>query len=197
MHRDASYAQALPARLLPRGCLASLERPGPTRDAVGERILPGWDAFDRLAPPSVRRLVTDLGNDPTPLVEALRRQPSTLIHGDLKLANVGLAPDDSVELVDWQMVSVAPVAVELGWFLVANVASLPLPADAVLARYESLAGSIGRDGADATILVGLLLRGWRKGYDAAAGVRFPSGVTAIDDLAWWCDRALAAADRIL
>ncbi|HET9457563.1 MAG TPA: aminoglycoside phosphotransferase family protein [Candidatus Limnocylindrales bacterium] len=178
-------------------CRASLERPGPARDAVGERILPGWDAFDRLAPPSVRRLVTDLGNDPTPLVEALRRQPSTLIHGDLKLANVGLADDGSVDLVDWQMVSVAPVAVELGWFLVANVASLPVPPDAVLARYESLAGPIGRDGADATTLVGLLLRGWRKGYDAAAGVRFPSGVTAVDDLAWWCDRALAAADRIL
>lgn len=178
-------------------CRASLERPGPARDAVGGRILPGWDAFDRLAPPRVRQLVADLGDEPAPLVAALRRQPSTLIHGDLKLANVGLGPAGSVDLVDWQMVSIAPVAVELGWFLVANVASLPLPADAVLARYESHAGSIGRDGADAAILVGLLLRGWRKGYDAAAGVRFPSGVTALDDLAWWCDRALAAADRIL
>jgi hypothetical protein len=178
-------------------CRASLERPGPARDAVGERILPGWDAFDRLAPAPVRRLVADLGDDPTPLVEALRRQPSTLIHGDLKLANVGLAADGSVDLVDWQMVSVAPVAVELGWFLVANVASLPLPPDAVLGRYESLAGSIGADGADAAVLVGLLLRGWRKGSDAEAGVRFPSGVAAFDDLAWWCDRALAAADRIL
>src|SRR2546426_2384823 len=28
---------------------ASLERPGPARDAVADRILPGWDAFNRVA----------------------------------------------------------------------------------------------------------------------------------------------------
>ena len=60
-------------------------------------------------------------------MRALSRRPATLIHGDLKLANVGIGPTATVELVDWQMVMVAPVAVELGWFLVSNVTSLPLP----------------------------------------------------------------------
>jgi hypothetical protein len=50
---------------------------------------------------------------------------------------------------------------------------------------------------DAAVLVGLLLRGWRKGADAEAGVRLASGVSATEDLAWWCDRALEAADRLL
>jgi hypothetical protein len=50
---------------------------------------------------------------------------------------------------------------------------------------------------DLVILVGLLLRGWRKGADAAAGVTLASGVTAADDLAWWCERAVEAAARRL
>jgi hypothetical protein len=187
-------------------CRASLERPGPARDAVGDRILPGWDAFERRAPGAARGLMASLGADPAPLLEALARLPSTLIHGDLKLANIGIQPDGTIDLVDWQMLSMAPIAVELGWFLVSNVASLPLqPAD-VLARYHAAmlrratGGEATGDWAaqlDAAILVGLLLRGWRKGADAEAGLTLASGVSAADDLAWWCDRAAKAAGRIL
>jgi len=190
-------------------CRASLERAGPARDAVGDRILPGWDAFDRLATADARELVNGLGAEPSPLVRALSARSSTLLHGDLKLANVGIASDGVIELVDWQMVMLAPVAVELGWFLVSNVASLPLAPDAVIRRYreclERAAADADADGrwvggpvlhdedVDLAILVGLLLRGWRKGYDAEAGVTLASGVSAADDLAWWCERAIAAS----
>ena len=50
---------------------------------------------------------------------------------------------------------------------------------------------------DLTWIVGLLLRGWRKGLDAEAGDDLASGVSAADDLAWWCDRAVEAAGRRL
>jgi hypothetical protein len=49
---------------------------------------------------------------------------------------------------------------------------------------------------DCAVLVGLLLRGWRKGADAEAGVVLASGVSAADDLAWWCDRAVEAGGRL-
>jgi hypothetical protein len=188
-------------------CRASLERPGPARDAVANRILPGWDAFDRHTVPAVRDLINSLGEQPQPLLDALSMMPSTLLHGDLKLANVGIEPGGTIDLVDWQMVTVAPVGVELGWFLVSNVASLPLKPDDVLARYYAALMKQGPGGravagvwdaqVDCTILVGLLLRGWRKGADAEAGLTLASGVSAADDLAWWCDRALKAAERIL
>jgi phosphotransferase family enzyme len=192
----------------------ALERPGPARDAVGERLLPGWDAFDRRASGAARDLVMMLGEDPRPLLDVLEVQPATLIHGDLKLANVGIAADGVVEVVDWQMVSLAPIAVELGWFLVSNVASLPLQPDDVIGRYRVHLDrgyldpddgwlrdqgdvDFDDDGVAAAILVGLLLRGWRKGFDAEAGITLASGVSARDDLAWWCERAVEAADRIL
>jgi hypothetical protein len=196
-------------------CRASLERPGPARDAVADRILPCWDAFDRQAGPAARDLINSLGERPQPLLDALSGLPSTLIHGDLKLANVGIEPDGTVDLVDWQMVTVAPVAVELGWFLVSNVASLPLAPDAILDRYETKVGYAITDNeddhgwvgsnptaswdqqVDAAVLIGLLLRGWRKGADAEAGISLASGVSAVDDLAWWCEQAVGAAERIL
>lgn len=182
-------------------CRPSLERPGPARDAVADRLLPGWDAWDRLATPAARAIIERLGADPLFLLDALARRTATLLHGDLKLANAGIAADGAVELVDWQMVMVAPVAIELGWFLVSNVNALPLPAGEVLDHYWARRAGVGVEGRvaedDLAILVGLLLRGWRKGADAAAGLRLASGVSAADDLAWWCQRAVEAARRAL
>jgi phosphotransferase family enzyme len=203
---------------------------------VGDRFLAGWDAFDRQAPMAARELITRLSDDPAPLLEALGRLPRTGLHGDLKLANVAPLDDGRVALIDWQMMSLAPVAVELGWFLAANSSSLQRPPDELMAAYRASAvraaseslrlgdawptvPSIGPPmernpdrlpprGLDATIgdwdaqldltwIVGLLLRGWRKGLDAEAGALLPSGVSAAADLAWWSARAVDAADRRL
>lgn len=172
---------------------------------VGERFLAGWDAFDRQAPSSARELVGTLAADPAPLLAALDRLPAATLHGDLKLANVALLDDDRVALIDWQMMAHAPVAIELAWLLVSNVALLPDPPDRVLGRYRTLAEDIDatpRLGdwpaqVDLVWIVGLLLRGWRKGLDAEAGERFPWGGDGPSDLAWWCERAVAAADRRL
>jgi Phosphotransferase enzyme family len=177
-------------------CRPSLERRGSPQQAVVERLLPGWDAWDRHATAGARSVIADLANDPQPLLDALALEPLTLLHGDLKLANVGIAAD-AIEVVDWQMVMVAPVAIELGWFLVSNVNALPIAPDRVLERYWALRGRDGARENDLAVLVGLLLRGWRKGYDAEARVTLASGVSAVDDLAWWCERAVEAADRIL
>jgi hypothetical protein len=178
---------------------------------AGERFLEGWAAFDRLAPVPARDLVRDLSADVSPLVAALERDPATLLHGDLKLANVGIAADGSLPVIDWQMVMFGPVALELGWFLVANVASLPWSAPATLERYGRLLGYAGdaaedlqgsSSGAEISELelawiVGLVLRGWRKGPDAEAGLVHPSGVSAVEDLAEWCARAVDAGRRLL
>jgi hypothetical protein len=199
---------------------------------VGERFVAGWDAFDRLAPAAAKRLIAGLSLEPSPLLKALGRLPPTGLHGDLKLANVALLDDGRVALIDWQLMSLAPVAVELGWLLVSNSAVLPIGPDEMLERYRVAAVRAAREplemgarwpaggapegmpltltprGLDPTIgdweaqrdltwIVGLLLRGWRKGLDAEAGVTLPWGVLAADDLAWWCQRAVEAGKRRL
>jgi len=166
----------------------------------GARFLGGWDAFDRLAPPAAAALMRQLSDDPRPLLTALDRLPATGLHGDLKLGNVGLATDGGVPLIDWQMTLVAPVAVELGWFLVSNIAGLPLPPEEILQRYRRAAGRPDDDAwaaeRDLAVLTGLMLRGWRKGLDAEAGLRLPHGWTAAEDLTWWSREAVAAGERL-
>jgi hypothetical protein len=47
------------------------------------------------------------------------------------------------------------------------------------------------------MIVGLLLRGFRKGLDTEAGITLASGVPAREDLGWWCERAVAASSRLV
>jgi Phosphotransferase enzyme family len=183
---------------------------------VGERFLAGWDAFDRFAPPAARDLLTRLGDDPAPLLAALAMLPDVGLHGDLKLANVALIDEERVAFIDWQMTLRAPIAVELGWCIVTNSAELPFTPEEVLRRYrDSLTWYAGRWGSgrrrhdveglagdwalqvDLVAIIGLLLRGWRKGIDTDAGATLASGITAADDLAWWATKAVDAADRRL
>jgi hypothetical protein len=187
--------------------------------SVGDRFLAGWDAFDRLAPPAARDLIEGLAGHPEALLAALDRLPSVGLHGDLKLANVALHGNGAVGLIDWQLVTLAPVALELGWFLVSNSPILPEPPDQVLARYlvgarwHSNRCSGGVDGpprrtvdavhgdweaqVDLTWITGLLLRGWRKGLDAESGTPTGWGASGSEDLAWWSRQAVEAAERRL
>lgn len=198
-------------------CLRHLERGIPAGVESARKLLAGWDAFDRVAPGPARDLIASLGADPGPLVTALGRLPAVGLHGDLKLANVAIGPgEDDVRFIDWQMTIQAPIAVELGWFIVTNSASLPERPAAIFDRYRtSLTWFLGRVGygdrhydhdavvgdwdaqVDLAWIVGLLLRGWRKGLDAEGGATLGSGVSGEADLAEWCARAVEAAHRRL
>ena len=220
----------LPLRLL------LLSRPSAERSraeglAVADRLLAGWEAFDRVAPAAARTLISDLATDPAPLIAALGELPATGLHGDLRLGNVALFDDGRVALVGWGLMTLAPIAVELGWLVASNSAVLPIGPDEVLAKYRTsalraareplrlgtawsdrgaanlpitlpargLAPTVGDWDAqrDLAWIVGLLLRGWRKGADVQAGVVIGSGVSAADDLALWSERAVEAASRRL
>jgi hypothetical protein len=207
-------------------CLRHIERGIPAGVESARKLLLGWDAFDRQAPSPARDLIDTLAADPAPLVRALGRLPSAGLHGDVKLANVAVWPDqEQVRFIDWQMTIRAPVAVELGWFLVTNSAALPEVPSQILERYREAASSVGlvtrqtaisptlsisettdraltsnadwRAQVDLAWIVGLLLRGWRKGLDAESGATLGSGVSGPDDLQWWAEHAVAAADRLL
>jgi hypothetical protein len=66
-------------------------------------------------------------------------------------------------------------------------------------RFRSVERTLGDWHAqlDLSWIVGLLLRGWRKGLDAEADATLGSSMSAMDDLGWWCARAVEAARRRL
>lgn len=66
------------------------------------------------------------------------RCEQTLIHGDVRLSNLGL-PDDGIVLIDWgERTGIAPAAVELASFLIFDAGRLDLPRDDVIADFRDL-----------------------------------------------------------
>jgi hypothetical protein len=155
---------------------------------VARDLLEGWTLFDRHASPRARAIIRALFDDASPLLGALAELPSALLHGDMKLDNIGLDADGCMWLIDWAMTLVAPPAIELGWFLAINSRRVPASLDEIMRRYAEAANMVPsqRERHDAlTAVCGLLLRGWRKALDAEAGEP--------DELRWWCERVEAAA----
>lgn len=157
-------------------------------------LVSGWHAFDELAPADAVRLAQRLFGDPSLFLAVLHALPATLLHGDLKFANMGIDGAGRLWLFDWALVARGPAAVDMSWFLAVNSSRLPWNLDETLARYRAhLERELGARFAaaqwerqeHALAVSGLLLYGWGKALDARDG--------RPDELRWWCDRAVAAA----
>jgi hypothetical protein len=158
---------------------------------VAPHLVEGWALFDEIAPRPIVEFIHALGEDPAPLIDLLASLPASLLHGDLKFDNIGLDDAERMWLIDWAMPMLAPPAIELGWFLAINSRRLPASLDEVMRRYAdavAIAPALRETHDAATVLCGLLLRGWRKGLDADEGE--PA------ELRWWCAHA-ADARRFL
>jgi aminoglycoside phosphotransferase (APT) family kinase protein len=107
----------------------------------------------------------------------------TLLHGDWKLGNLGVA-DDRTVLLDWTYPGVGPIAHDLAWYLALNRARLPESKEASIG---ALRASLERRGIrtdpwwDVQVSVCLLGALVQFGWEKALG--------ADDELGWWCDRA--------
>ena len=135
----------------------------------------GWAAFADTSSPLAARTVSEIHSRPDLLLEALASDARTLIHGDVKLANLGVDPvSGDVMMLDWSFASFAPALIELGWFVAVNSARLPVSKETVISTYRTMLSSHGVDlgshwdrSLDLGLLGGGTLRlGWAKALDA-------------------------------
>jgi thiamine kinase-like enzyme len=103
-----------------------------------------WDRLADVAP-ETHRLLTDLAEDPTPLVSALARTPRALVHGDFKGGNLGLHPDGRIVLVDWAFPGMDAPCADLAWYLAVNCDRLPESKESTQERYRAALHSHGID----------------------------------------------------
>lgn len=164
----------------------------------------GWEQFEREAAPEVVRLVQGIQADSRPFCDALRRYPWTLVHADPNCKNFGLElePEPRILLLDWQLVTCAPPAVDLAYVLSLFSAVLPISYEETIERYRArLAARLGQRYDDAwwqpQLDLGLLgqfvrfagLACWRMTHHPDPEVREHYRYL----LGWWSDRALAGA----
>ncbi len=153
----------------------------------------GWERFAARAPVSVRELIDPLRRDPTPIVDALRTTPWTLVHGDWKLGNLGTAADGRTILIDWAYPGAGPVGHELAWYLALNRARLPV-GHTKESTIDDLRSALERQGIETSgwwdrqlelCLLGALVQfGWEKAFGPD------------DELGWWCSRAVEGGRRL-
>jgi hypothetical protein len=188
----------------PPGVLASIpqrtgmlapDRMRPLTDSfpLAGAVLAGWDHFADLVRGEVADGVMALLHDPEPLADALASRPCALVHGDLWPVNIAAA-DDAILLLDWNLATWAPPALDIAYLLAgAGAANIAVSREAVLDMYRSLCGPANDDEAIAlALLTGLLDFGWNKALDAATAADPAERQRHRADLAWWMRQAAAA-----
>jgi Phosphotransferase enzyme family len=192
----AAFRDDQPLRLCPMADRYQFLSPATTRrEAGGDDEVPrligrGWERFAELVPDEVAGPVLEILERPQPFVAALSRSPSTLVHGDLKLGNLGLR-EDRVVMLDWgTQTGWAPPAVEAAWYLAINWSRIDATREQVLDDFRAAEGERhDEDTLRLALLGGLVQLGWDKALHASGHPDPAVRAREAADLAWWTDRA--------
>lgn len=192
----------VPANLIPLAELYRLLSPASMAQMRADAVVPriaaaAWERFASIVPADVAEIVSWVHSNVDAFAALLTARRSTLLHGDLKVGNLGFS-DDRVVMLDWGTQTVwAPPAYEFAWFLAINSAAIDATLDEMLDDVRSASGADYDDVAMRLALLGAFAQlGWEKATgavdapDEAVRAREQAG------LLWWCHRAREAADLL-
>jgi hypothetical protein len=165
-------------------------------ERAGELILRSWEHLAELLPGGLYSSIRELAERPAALARLLSSCEPTLVHGDVRLSNLGLS-DEHVVLVDWgERTGSAPAPVELASFLVFDGDHLDLPLDDVVTCFRGLLGDRWDEKAWALALIGGLVQlGCNFALPIALGGGDAARKTAQERLAWWIPKVAAALEK--
>jgi aminoglycoside phosphotransferase (APT) family kinase protein len=171
------------------------------REAGGPHEIPrllarGWERLLELVPADVAEAVLAIAERREPFAAELARFPATLVHGDLKLGNVGFL-GWRVKLLDWgTQTGWAPPAVEAVWYLAVNHGRIDATREQVLDDVRAAEGERHEEDAlRLALLGGLVQLGWDKALHASGHPDPAVRARERADLDWWAARARDALER--
>jgi phosphotransferase family enzyme len=159
----------------------------------GHILSRGWEAFPEFVSGTVVEAIFAVAEKPELLAEQLAKCEQTLIHGDIRLGNIGFA-GDRVILIDWsERVGIAPPAVELAWFIGFDAIRMDASPDNVISDFRSLHGDRFDERALQLALIGGLLQvAPVLGISIIEGQDESRRRSLITQLSWW-DEAVREA----
>ena len=108
---------------------------------VFDAIEAGWDALPSFFDPGLVRELRALADDPSAIVDALGSSPRTLVHSDIRPANLGLRDrvdgGAGVFIIDWGRPMFTAPAVDLGYYLGWTAVERATEVDDSIAAYET------------------------------------------------------------
>ncbi len=174
---------------------STAERERGTRDLLPKQLEAAWEAFAEVADADVREAVSEVLDDPAPLAAELARCGTTLIHGDLRDEQLGLA-NGRLVLIDWGLATQGHPAVEPAWYLMHDAWRIAATRDQLVDDFRRARGDHDDPHAlDLGLLCGLVMYGWIIGHSAVIHPDPAERRWALDELSWWQPRAGGARAR--
>jgi aminoglycoside phosphotransferase (APT) family kinase protein len=175
--------------------LAIAERERDEPDILPKQFEAAWEAFADSVDADVAEAVLRLLDDPTRLADALASRGSTLIHGDLRDENIGLA-DGRLLLLDFGLAARAHPAVELAWYMCHDVWRIAASHDEVVDDFRDALGERHDEPAlELGLISGLVQYGWIFGHSALVHTDPAEREWAREELDWWVPRVRHALER--
>jgi len=157
-------------------------------DFIPKVIHVGWEVFAEEAPSAVVDAVFSLHASPASIVAELEPLGRTLIHGDLRWANLGLSRE-RVVMLDWGMAGSAPPAADFAWYLFVNGRRIDADYDELIADFRELEGDLHDERAlELSWLAGLCMFGGLLAHELIESDA-SKRVVARRELDWWCRAA--------
>ena len=149
----------------------------------------GWRSLPARSP-ALSRLARLLHEQPALITGPLTASPSTFLHGDWKMGNLGTHPDGRTILLDWAYPGSGPACWDLCWYLALNRARLPESKEAAIDRFRAAIEAHGIATAswwdtqlDLCLIAIMATFGWEKALGDDS------------ELSWWESRVTQAASR--
>jgi aminoglycoside phosphotransferase (APT) family kinase protein len=171
--------------------VAEAGSPNPLPGLVGR----GWARFPEAVPPDVAAAIGAIHRDPERFANAFAGSPPTPVHGDYRLANLGLR-EDRVVVIDWGSSSVlGPAALDLAWYLIVGATRIDATRDEVIDDFVALEGARHDPRALGLALIGALaMLGWNKALDVLETDDPVGRARERADLDWWVARVRRELD---
>ena len=155
-----------------------------------------WEAFTEAVDSDVADGVLRLHQDPAPLIDRLDALGTTLVHGDIRDEQMGLAADRLI-LLDWGLATQGHPVVDFAWSICHNAWRIDATHDALVEDFRRVRGERDDPRANELIgLVGLLMYGWIFGHSAAYHPDPAEREWAGEELAWWVPQARRGLEAI-
>jgi len=161
----------------------------PPSDKIRDGILEGWKIALQLLSAEMRDYLV---RPVEKIFEPWNDLPVTLLHGDVKIANMAIIPGDKLVLFDWPMVGCAPSGMELGWYIAVNATRLARTKEAFINEYRSRLEShlqfyindkTWQRMVHLAVITGAMMLLWNKALGWQAGTQ-----RGKDEWEWWKDQ---------
>ena len=106
----------------------------PPPEKVLEGMNKGWEVALDLLPEEIKSMFLQPAEK---IMERWKDLPTTFLHGDTKLSNMALMPDNKIAAFDWAFAGQGPCSIDLGWYIAINSTRLARSKEDVISLYRT------------------------------------------------------------